>query len=1094
MDIETFIAKWQGLPGGAERANFPPFISEFCRALGLPEPEPAVANTLTDYRFEAPVRPDAAFSDKSTGRIDLYKRRSFVLEAKQSHLKDGAKPVPVAAASLPAPVITKDLLGFDIVTPAAPKPKPAARRYDRLMEDALAQAKGYALALPADHGWPPFLIVCDVGRAFEIYFDWAGNGKGYGFFPDQKSYRIELDQLRLPQVQERLRAIWLNPGSIDPRRLSAEVTGKVARRLASVSKYLEETHRDEALPDWQQSLGIEETSLFLMRMLFCMFAEDVGLLPPGKFQEFLDRAKNGSDTFWQRGLADLWDRMGNPALDDRWWSFGDSIVRYFNGNLFSSPRIYSLPPEQKGELLAAARAEWRNVEPAIFGTLLEQALTSTQRAQLGAHYTPRPYVERLVQATIMDVLVPEWQAVREPADGAGPRLPDVLAFHHRLTTVTVLDPACGTGNFLYVAMEQLLRLESDVLVLIEQLGGTAKPGIGPNQFLGLELNPRAAVIAELVLWIGWLRFRLANDPDSITEPVLPPLSNINFGRHGGYDALLAGRDTEKANLAVPTPANWPEADFIVGNPPFIGGKDLRSKLGSDYAGALWKADPHVPKSADLVMQWWDRAAARLVAPGTQLRRFGFVTTNSITQSFSRRVIEARLSPPLPPAGEARDGAAGPGEGVPSQPLSETPSPAALARESPHPQAGEGQLCLVMAIPDHPWTRASKDAAAVRIAMTVAQAGAHDGTLIEITHESGLDTDEPVLTERRTQGRIHADLSIGTNATTATVLKANAGICHDGVKLHGKGFRIMPDQAELLGLGRRPGLEAFIRPYRNGRDLTQKPRGFLVIDLFGLSEASVRQRFPEVYQHLMTTVQVGRAAVVAKSATSDAIAYLETWWIFGKPRPDLRAALAGLPRYIATVDTAAHRVFQFLAPNIICDDKAVLIASEDAFHLGVLSSDMHVQWSLRLGGWLGLGNDSVYVKSRVFDPFPFPDPTPAQRAAIATLADELDLTRRLALDENPGLTMTGLYNLVAKLRSGAELSGEDEAAATRARARIVAKLHADLDVAVAAAYGWPADLPPAEIVTRLVALNRERAAEEAAGTVRWLRPDYQAPKA
>ncbi|MBC7521493.1 MAG: class I SAM-dependent DNA methyltransferase, partial [Sandarakinorhabdus sp.] len=955
MNLETFITKWQGLPGGAERANFPPFISEFCRALGLPEPDPAVAGTLTDYRFEAPVRPDAAFSAKSSGRIDLYKRRCFVLEAKQSRLNDGEKAPVEPPAPAPAPVIARNLFGEDIVVTPPLKPAAAApRRYDRLMEDALAQAKGYALALPSDHGWPPFLIVCDVGRAFELHFDWAGNGKGYGFFPDQKSYRIELADLRKADVRALLIGIWTDPASVDPRRQAVRVTRDIALRLASVSKFLETDRRKQLLShtDSQMSQGIEDTSMFLMRMLFCMFAEDVGLLPEKTFQNFLADSIGKSDQYWRAGLTDLWSRMNDANAANRYWSFGDTVVRYFNGNLFSNFRIFDLPREQKGELLQAATSRWNEVEPAIFGTLLEQALTPGERAKLGAHYTPRPYVERLVDATIMDLLRAEWDAVRLPKDpgklspppaggrsdsrsepGEGPSLAAALAFHARLAALKILDPACGTGNFLYVAMEQLLRLESDVLVLIAQLGGAAKPMVGPNQFLGLELNPRAAVIAELVLWIGWLRFRLANDPASIGEPVLPPLHNINFGKHGGYDALLAGNTEtgETANLATPAPADWPAADFIIGNPPFIGGKDLRAKLGSDYAEALWQAAPAIPKSADLVMQWWDRAAARLTAPGTRLRRFGFVTTNSITQSFSRRVIEARLLPPPPAGGRSRDGhSAGPGAGSSPAPLS---------------------LSLVLAIADHPWTRTGKDAAAVRIAMTVAAAGDHDGTLITITGESGLETDNPTLMETRATGRINADLTTGTDVTNVVPLKANEGICSPGVKLHGAGFIVTPAQAAALGLGTRAGLEAHIRPYRNGRDLLQRSRGVMVIDLFGLTEAEVRQRFPEVYQHLLVTVRDGRAAVVAKSATADAKAYLVTWWVFGKARSELRAALSGLPRYIATVETSKHRVFHFLDASILPDNMLVAIGSDDGFHHGVLSSSFHDHWSRLQGGTL-----------------------------------------------------------------------------------------------------------------------------------------------
>lgn len=1051
MQLETFIARWSGRPGGAERANFQPFIGEFCRALGLPEPEPAQGGVLSDYRFEAPVRPDAAFSAKQGGAIDLYKRHCFVLEAKQSRLKDGERAPDSAAATAVRRVVERDLFGNETVRETA-APRPKMRQYDKLMEDALAQAKFYALALPADHGWPPFIIVCDVGRAFEIYFDWANNGKGYGFFPDQASYRIELADLRTSDIRKRLAGIWLDPASIDPRRQTVKVTREIAARLARVSKYLEDNFKDEtrykSLPDWQKSQGIEETSMFLMRMLFCMFAEDVGLLPEKSFQSFIEDSIGKSDQYWHSGLDALWSRMNNPDANNRYWSHGDAVVRYFNGNLFTHARVINLPKQEKGELLAAARAEWREVEPAIFGTLLEQALTPAERAKLGAHYTPRPYVERLVDATIMDELRKEWDALRQAEPG--PDLAALLAFHARLAQLRVLDPACGTGNFLYVAMEQVLRLESDVLVLIAQLGGDAAPRISPNQFLGLELNPRAAVIAELVLWIGWLRFRLANDPDSIGEPVLPPLSNINFGGHGGYDALLAADPaTGSADLANPRPAEWPAADYIVGNPPFIAGQDFRRAFGSDYAQALWRAWPDVPKSADFVMHWWDRAAAALVHPETRLRRFGFVTTNSITQSFSRRVIEQRLA-----------------------------------------DEGKPGLSLLLAIPDHPWTRSTKDAAAVRIAMTVAAPGQHKGRLIQIVGESGLETDMPQLAEQAVVGPINANLSVGVDVNDAKALQANAGICHDGVKLHGTGFNISHNEAALLGLGRRPGLDLHVKPYRNGRDLAQVPRDRMLIDFFGLEESTVRLHFPEAYDHLLKTVKVARDLAAAKSRTKDLQDYAKHWWLLGKSRPELRTALNALKRYIATVDTAAHRIFQMMDLSVVCDDGVVCIAMDDYYSFGVLSSNIHVNWAKANAGQLG--QTLRYFKTKTFDPFPFPDATATQRAAIAAIAEELDLTRRVALEENAGLTMTGLYNLVAPLRAGQALTAEQEGAATRARARIVAKLHDDLDAAVAAAYGWPHPLPAAEIVARLVALNRERAAEEAAGHIRWLRPDYQAP--
>jgi hypothetical protein len=1101
VTLDELLEKWLGTEGGAERANYQMFLTELTQALGLPAPDPKGVG-LGHYQFEAPVKSEAALGTKGTGRIDLYKRNCFILEAKQSQIKPGTA-LP-ADAPEPPPEPVHDLFGNPI---GFEKPRgKVPPRYDRLMAEARLQAERYALALPGDHRAPPFLIVCDIGRAFELYFDWSGNGRGYGFFPDRQNYRIALEDLANDRkiaglrktAREVLAAIWTDPASIDPRLRAAEVTEDIARRLSRVAEALEKEQRALKPGDTEIARGIEATSLFLMRMLFCMFAEDVELLPKDSFKRFLADAKGRSDQFWRSGLAELWSKMNQKEEVNRYWSFGDAVVRYFNGNLFASARIFDLAPEFKGELLVAAEKDWRAVEPAIFGTLLEQVLTAKDRARLGAHYTPRAYVERLVDATIMEVLRPQWEEVRDAAMAAHEAGDDktamagVRAFHDRLVAIRVLDPACGTGNFLYVAMEELLRLEGEAIQLAAEFGETLDAGVHPNQFLGLELNPRAAVIAELVLWIGWLRHRLANHPDSIGEPVLPPLTNINEGTHGGYDAVLARTATGEPDTENPRRPDWPEADFIVGNPPFIGGKGsgIRTTLGSIYAEALWKANPRVPASADFVMQWWDRSADILTRPGTRLRRFGLVTTNSITQVFSRRVIEEWLATsPSPRGGEggAPTGAEGEGVPTPDESLeSRTPS------SQPSPPGGEGarkedrHLSLILAIPDHPWTRASPDAAAVRIAMTVAAAGAHDGRLIEIVSEAKLDTDGPELEERVTIGRINADLTVGTDVTALVALKANEGLSCNGMMLAGQGFKVDRRTAEYLVTQdqreRERERERVIRPYMGGGELLQRRRDRFVIDFFGFAESEARQLHPAAYQWLLEKVKPER------DRNRDE-AMKKNWWLFGRTRAELRAANESISRYIATTETAKHRVFQFLPTEMVPDHMVIAIASDDAFHLGVLSSGIHAEWALRVGGWLGFGNDNRYNKSKVFDPFPFPDATPEQRAAISALAEELQSTRNLVLAENGKLTMTGLYNLVGAVRAGT-LPPEQEQAAVKGRARIVAKLHDDLDAAVAAAYGWDWPLPSAEIVARLAALNAERAAEEKAGTIRWLRPGYQ----
>ena len=1062
MNLDQLLAKWLGTEGGAERANYQMFLTELTVSLGLPSPNAKGAG-LGDYEFEAPVKSEAIYDNKGTKRIDLYKRDAFILEAKQSQLKPG-EAAPDDPEQAPAETVF-DLFGVPIGSaPAKTKPK---RRYDRLMEDARLQAQRYALALPDDHATPPFLIVADIGRAFEVYFDFAGNGRGYRPFPDERGYRIALNDLASDALidgveltaADTLRAIWTDPASIDPRGRAARVTGDIARLLVRVAAQLEEDQRRGRADDEITALGIEATSLFLMRTLFCMFAEDVGLLPKDSFKTFLSDAESRSDHFWRSGLEELWRRMNDPLEANRYWSHGDAIVRYFNGNLFSGAKVYDLPAEAKNILRIAADQDWRAVEPAIFGTLLEQVLTPGERAKLGAHYTPRPYVQRLVQATIMDVVTPEWEAVlaeaRAAADGGDQTRAIALAaaFHERLAVLRILDPACGTGNFLYVAMENLLRLESEVRQFVIGLGGALEPKVHPNQFLGLELNPRAAVIAELVLWIGWLRYRLANTPEVVGaggEPVLPPLSNINEGTHGGFDAVLVRTATGEPDVDNPRRPPWPEADFIVGNPPFIGkGFFLRDRLGNEYVETLWAANTRVRKSADFVMHWWDRAAEILTRPATRLRRFGFVTTNSITQIFSRKVIEEWLANPSAPSVEVVQ-----------------------------------KLHLTLAIPDHPWTRATKDSAAVRIAMTVAAAGPGEGRLIEIANESGLDTDEPSLVESVAYGAISAQLSLNWEIGQVKDLEANSGLSNTGMLLAGQGFKVSAAAGQELRRQDGEGSKRVVRPYLGGRELLGPRLGRFVLDFHGISQREAEADFPASFTHVLRTVKPERDINTQQSRR-------ENWWLFGRSNRTLRAAVADISRFIATTETAKHRVFQFVSTETVPDHMVITISLSDWADFGVLSSAMHVEFALELGGTLE--DRPRYNKTVCFDPFPFPD----RSEAVAEIAERLDAARRAALAENPALTMTGLYNFVAPIRDGT-LPPEQEAAASRARAFIVAKLHDDLDLAVAEAYGWGDDwrrtpLPPAEIVRRLVALNAERAIEEAEGTIRWLRPDYQRPR-
>lgn len=1040
LTAEEFVARWSNREGGQERANYSLFLTELCDILGVRHPDPAGAShELNDYVFERRVerRLDGTVE---TGRIDLYKRGCFILEAKQSRQRGGKKAAPDGQTDL-----------------FAPPPKEVAIQaglLDHVMIQARRQAERYAGWLPPNHAYPPFIVACDVGRAIELYADFSGYGRHYAQFPDAHSFRIELQDLGDPSKRKLLHDVWEAPHALDPAQQTAKVTREIAGQLAEISKALE-----------GRGFEARSVAVFLMRCLFTMFVEDVGLLRKKGFTDLLTKCLDDPTRFTFE-IDDLWRHMDRGDYSP---GIGERLLR-FNGKLFKNATALPLTTQEIRLLRNASDADWRDLEPAIFGTLFEQALDPAERRRLGAHYTPRAYVERVVDATIIEPLTEDWigyqsaaeRALRNGTKAAAVR--EIEDFLRHLSSIRVLDPACGTGNFLYVALRRMKQLEGEALKQLHDIGGdeaiarVTDISVKPDQFFGMELNKRAVEIAELVLWIGYIQWHMRTRATVPPEPVLGSSDHVHE-----KDALLTwsgyphkqlkrdahGRpvsDQQGHELYVFPNAirpEWPEADFIVGNPPFIGGKDIRGRLGTGYAEALWGANPQINPSADFVMYWWDRAAELLARKGTRLRRFGYVTTNSITQVFQRRILERHLGATSP-------------------------------------------ISLLLAIPDHPWTKASKDAAAVRIAMTVAASGEQDGVVRHVIREEKLDTDEPTIEFDSQQGRINADLSIGTNVDDAHALVANDAICYRGVQLMGSGFIVSPNQARELGLGRRVGLERYIKEYKNGRDLTARPRGVMVIDLFGLLAEDVRRDFPEIYQHLLQTVKPERDK-------NNRASYREKWWWFGEPRREMRPALEGLPRYIATVETMKHRIFQFMDHIVLPDNMLVAIASEEAFHLGVLSSKAHVAWSLRSGGRQGMGNDPRYSKSRCFDPFPFPNKTAAARSQIDALAEELDETRKIALRENPDLTLTKLYNALETSKAGGSLSREELDIQNRGRTLILKELHNSIDQAVMRAYGWPTDLSDEQIIEQLVILNQVRAAEERRGLIKWLRPDYQIDK-
>jgi hypothetical protein len=1027
MTPEQFIEKWAGREGGAERANYALFLTELCDALGLPHPDPAGADRQrNDYVFERVVTRHRDDGD-AIGRIDLYRKGSFVLEAKQSRWKGGEKEV----AGIP------DLFGASEKDDERGRPG-ARRAWDVLMLNAKRQAEEYARALPVSHGWPPFILVCDVGHCIEVYADFTGQGKNYTQFPDRQGYRVYLEDLRKEDVRERLKAIWLEPQSLDPTRKAAKATRDIAARLAEVSKALE-----------AKKYPPEEVAQFLMRCLFTMFAASVKLLPENSFRDLLADCRGNPDAFLPL-LTELWQKMnvGEYSTSIR------AKVLQFNGNLFANAKVLPLGREEIGELYEAAQKDWHEVEPAIFGTLLEQALDPAERRRLGAHYTPRAYVERLVLATIIEPLRDDWRNVQATAEtrraagdlkGAAAK---VKAFHDKLCATRVLDPACGTGNFLYVSMELMKRLEGEVLEALLDLGGQeALRGLGghtvdPHQFLGLEINPRAAAIAELVLWIGYLQWHFRTRGGTPEQPILRRFKNIEVKNAvltwDGYPTpqVVDGKETYPNSKRPP----WPTVEFIVGNPPFLGkGVFMRDAYGDAYVEALSEAYSDVGGSADLVMYWWDSAADILARKSTMLRRFGLVTTNSITQVFNRRVVDHHLKKKWP-------------------------------------------ISIVMAIPDHPWTRATRDAAAVRIAMTVGELGGRSGILSEVREEESLDSDNPRILLQSQQGKINADLRIGADLTSALPLIANEGLASMGPALGGRGFVLSRAEADHL----REHKEApWLRRLTTGRDITDGHRDRVVIDVRNFAnEDSLRKAYPKVYQHLKETVYPERRE-------NNDPKLRDYWWRFRRSNEVYFSAIENLERFIATVETTKHRTFIFVSKEELLEHGVIGFGTSDSYDLGVLSSRTHVVWTLANGGTLE--DRPRYNKDVCFDPFPFPASGQLLKDQIRTAAEELDAFRKQRQKEHPLLTLTEMYNVLEKLRTNAELDENDERIKKQGLTTVLKDLHDKIDRLVFQAYGWPETLTDEQILEKLVALNHERAAEERSGHVRWLRPDYQIPR-
>ena len=594
----------------------------------------------------------------------------------------------------------------------------------------------------------------------------------------------------------------------------------------------------------------------------------------------------------------------------------------------------------------------------------------------------------------------------------------------RLRQIRVLDPACGSGNFLFVALERLHSLEKEALYRLADLEGgqmSLDIQVGPHQVLGLELNPYAAELARVTVWIGHLQWMIQNGFGYAEDPILQPLDHIRQ-----QDAILDLSGTE------PVIPAWPEADIIVGNPPFLGDKKMIRELSEDYTQNLRKAwQGQVPGGADLVCYWFAQAQKQLESTKTQC--VGFVCTNSIRGGKNRVVLD-RIT-----------------------------------------QAGE----IFNAWSDEPWI---VDGAAVRISLVCFR-----GKTQLKTHEPA-----PFLLDGHPVRQIYADLTgdssteiedTGFDLTQAAPLLENKGVCFIGTQKNGD-FDISGALARewLQRAGNpngRPNADV-IKPWMNGMDITRRPSDTWIID-FALMSEDEAELYEIPFEYVREQIKPMRDAQRRESRKRN-------WWLLGEPMPKMRKALQPLTRFIVSPRVSKYRVFRWTQAPLLPDSAIVAIARDDDASFGILHSRFHELWALRMG--TSLEDRPRYTPSTTFETFPFPpgltpNLAPAEYSnphaeAIATAA------RRLCELRDNWLNPSELIQRVSEVLPGYpdRLLPKDEAAAKELKKRTLtnlynarpawlAKAHAQLDAAVAAAYGWPVDLSDDEVLRRLLTLNQER---------------------
>jgi type II restriction/modification system DNA methylase subunit YeeA len=1010
MTAAEFKRKWSRYQG-KETSAYQEHFSDLCRLLGQPTPNEADPSGTDFFCFQKRVLKDAEFFDlhaapdasepNERGFADVWKKSCFAWEYK------GKK---------------------------------------KNLETAYKQLLQYREALFN----PPLLVVCDFDR-YIVRTNFNGTV--------QEVHEFTNDQIDRPDNLRTLRALFENPDFLKPQRTTAQVTKDLAAQIAEIAKSLQSRESVE-LADAKSRAEVNvaqkknlRIARFLNRIVFCFFAEDTGLLPKNLFTEI---AKTGIDD--PKLFAETLEKLF--AVMAKGGTFGKDKIRHFNGHLFEESTVFELTEAELRQLADAGEADWQFIEPSIMGTLFERALDENQRSQLGAHYTSETDIKTLVEPVLMQPLRREWARIKgelaaacAKGKGNAAQRERLARFQKQLAAVTVLDPACGSGNFLYVSLQLLLSLEKEVIMFGTQLGFTFKPQVTVPQLKAIEINPYAFELAQVSVQIGFLQWRRDNGFDNDRSPVLQVLDGFE-----NKDALLNQTFRKKPKnlkeaqaeehaaddaLKVYTERAWPDCDVIVGNPPFLGDKFMRRELGDDYVEELRKIyDNRIPGQSDLCCYWFEKA--RDLIEQKKCKRAGLLATQGIRGGANREVLK-RIK-------------------------------------------GTGDIFFAES--DRAWVLAGAN-------VHVSMVGFDDASRGEkVLNGCKVSEIQPNLT------------ASASDMSAAKKLKQNARIGFIGTT---KKAPLDIAEAAALDLltkpnpNNRPSSDVVV-PYLNAEDVVRRNANFWIIDFPVSLEKAGAAAYESAFEHVKIHVfplRVNHREAVQK----------KFWWRLARPCPEVKQALEPLGRFLVTSIVSKHRLFAWHRVPVNPDHALAVFAREDDYFFGVLHSRFHEVWALKQG--TRLETRPRYTPTTCFETFPFPRPTPAQEAAIAAAAKELNELRERWLNppewtetrtlEFPGSVKGPWARYVdpktVDKKTGVgtvrypRLGPRDADYAAKLKKRTLTNLynerpawldlaHKKLDAAVAAAYGWvragraETDLSDDQILEKMLALNLERAAEEA----------------